>query len=548
MRGRSARRMLVALAAMSGVLAVVLQPRASGADGTRPGGIFRISLAPQSGLDHIDPALSYTAPGWALLDTTCARLMMYPDKPPPAAFRLEPEVAAGFPKVSRDLRTYTFTLRQGFRFSDGKPVRASAFARAINRTLAPDVRSPGAAHTRDIVGAADVLAGRRPAAAGVVARGNTLVVRLTRPAPDFPARTTLPFFCAVPPKLPADPEGARAFPGAGPYYVAEYRPGERVVIRRNRFYGGTRPHHVDGFDVDLRAASPTEMIQRIDRGEADWGHTIAGVFFDPALALVDKYGVNRSRFFVKPGLTLRMFAFNSSRPLFRNNPQLRQAVNFALDRKALQVTAGGLVAGTLTDQYLPPTVPGFRDAGIYPLEQADLPRARELARGNLRGGRAVLYTTDFPPAVVAAQMAKQQLAAIGLEVEVKALPIHIATAAYLERLSVRGEPWDLALVLWTPNLPDAYAYINLLLEGRFVGGTNLTGFASRGYDGLMRRAARFPQARARNRAYGDLDVRLARDAAPLAALNVIHEATLVSDRVGCVVLRPVLDLTAVCLK
>jgi peptide/nickel transport system substrate-binding protein len=540
--------MLAALAAASGMLALLVQPSASGAGGGGSGGIFRISLAPQSGLDHIDPALSYTPPGWALLDTTCARLLTHPDKPPPAAFRLEPEVAAGYPTVSHDSKTFTFTLRTGFRFSDGRPVRASAFARAINRTLAPALRSPGAVHLRDIVGAADVLAGRRPEAVGVVARGNTLVVRLTHPAPDFPARTTLPFFCAVPPSMPADPEGVRAFPGAGPYYVAEYRPGERVVIRRNRFYGGRRPHHVDGFDVDLRAASPVEMIQRIERGEADWGHTVAGVFLDPALALVDRHGLNRSRFFVKPGLTVRMLAFNSSRPLFRDNPKLRRAVNLALDRTALLASTGGAVAGTPTDQYLPPIVAGFRDADIYPLGRPDLERARELARGNLRDGRAVLYTANVPQAIVPAQLAKQQLAAIGLEVQVQPLPFHIATAAYLERLAVRGEPWDLALVLWAPNLPDAYAYVNLLLEGRFVGGTNITGFASSGYDELMRRAARLPDARARNRAYGDLDVRLARDAAPLAALNIVNEATLVSARVGCVVLRPVLDLTAVCLE
>ena len=85
----------------------------------------------------MDPALSFTAAGWALLDTVCARLMAYPDKRPPAGLRLQPEVAAAPPTVSPDLKTFTFTLRTGFRFSDGSPVRASAFARAINRTLAP---------------------------------------------------------------------------------------------------------------------------------------------------------------------------------------------------------------------------------------------------------------------------------------------------------------------------------------------------------------------------------------------------------------------------
>jgi peptide/nickel transport system substrate-binding protein len=546
---RRVRPFFLAVTTVGVLLAVVVQPRALGSTpAVRPGGIFRVSLSVQAGLDHMDPALSCTAAGWALIDTTCARLMAYPDKPPPAGFRLVPEVAAGYPRVSRDLKTFTFTVRRGFRFSDGAPVRPSAFARAINRTLAPSIESPAAMFTRDIVGAADVLAGMRRTATGVVVRGNTLVVRFTREAPDFPALTTLPFFCAVPPTLPADAEGLGPIPAAGPYHVVDYRPGERVVLRRNRFYGGERPHHVDGFDVDLQAPSPTEMIQRIERGEADWGHNLAPVFLDPALGLEQKYGINRSQFFINPGLTLRMFAFNTSRPLFRNNPRLRRAVNYALDRRALQLLAGGPLGGRLTDQYLPSLVPGFRDAAIYPLEHADLETARDLARGSLRGGKAVFYTTDFPAPRAVAQLAKQQLAEIGLQVEIRALPIHIATAAYLSQLAQRGESWDLALVLWTPNLPDPHAYINVLLDAQHIGGTNVAHFASRTFNAEMRRAARLPQARERQRAYGALDIRLARETAPLAALSILNESTLVSKRVGCIVLRPQLDLTAVCLK
>jgi len=549
MKRRRLHPLFLSLATGSLCLALFLQPGALGStSGVRAGGIFRISFAPQAGLDNMDPALSFTAPGWALIDTTCARLMTYPDKPPPAGFRVVPEVAAGFPKISRDLKTFTFSLRSGFRFSDGAPVRASAFARAINRILAPAMKSPGAMFTRDILGAADVLAGKRRVARGVVARGNRLVVRFTRPAPDFPALTTLPFFCAVPPTLPIDPEGVGDFPTAGPYHVADYRPGERLVLRRNRFYHGKRPHHVAGFEVDLQAASPSEMIRHIDRGEADWGYNLAGVFLGDALGLEQKYGINRSQFFIKPGLTLRMFALNSSRPLFRDNPRLRRAVNFALDRQALQTTVGGPRAGRLTDQYLPPLVRGFRDAHIYPLERADTQRARELARGSLRGGKAVLYTSNIPLSVASAQLTKQQLAEIGLEVEIKLVPFHTASAAYLRLLAARDEPWDMALVLWTPNLPDPDAYINLLLDTHHIGATNVAGFASAAYDRKMQQANRLLNARARSRAYGALDVQLARDAAPLVALSIVNEATFVSRRVGCIVLRPGLDLTTVCLK
>ena len=187
------------------LMAVAVSLVQAGSSSAQQSGIFRISLSPASGLDHIDPALSFTTPGWTLLDTVCARLMAYPDRPAPAGYRLQREVAAGV-RVSDGFKRYTFTLRRAFRFSDGSPVRAAAFAHAIHRLLAPAARSPGAVYARDIVGAAEVIAGRRSTAAGVVARGYKLTVRFTRPAPDFLTRTTMPFFCAVPPGLPSTPK------------------------------------------------------------------------------------------------------------------------------------------------------------------------------------------------------------------------------------------------------------------------------------------------------------------------------------------------------
>ena len=225
------RRRRLPLTLLALLAACALFAQAGSTSRGQESGFFRGSASLYGGFDHVDPALAFTQPAWALLDTVCARLMTHPDKSTPKAFELVPEVATAQPKVSSDFKTFTFTLRKGFRFSDGTPVRANAFAHAINRTLAPGVNSPGALFTRDIVGAADVLAGRAKTAKGVAARGHTLVVRLTRPTPDFAARTSLPFFCAVPPGLPPNAEGARAFDAAGPFYVSEYRPGERVEIR-----------------------------------------------------------------------------------------------------------------------------------------------------------------------------------------------------------------------------------------------------------------------------------------------------------------------------
>jgi len=534
------RHLLLALLALV-VGSAVLAQTGSSARG-QEGGIFRVGLPTNFGLDT-DPALSFSPAVWPLLEVTCARLYTYPDEKSPGSFRLQPEVASGYAR-SEDLRTYTFTLRRSFHFSNGEPVRASAFKRAINRALM--VNSLGAEYfMRDIVGADDVLAGKRKTARGVVARGNTLVVRFTRPAPDFPARTALPFFCAVPPWLPESREGLDRFPSAGPYYVQEYRPMERIKIRRNPYYGGDRKIHLEGFDLDLQGGNLVELLRRIDRGDFDWGPVPGGIFATPGLDFEAKYGRNKSRYWVRPGLTPRLFVFNSSRALFRSNPRLRQAVNFALDRRSLVASSYGPVLNTPTDRLVPHSVPGFGDANVYPFE-GDLERARKLARGQLRSGKAVLRVSTFPPLIETAQLVKKQLAQIGLEIEIEVGTL-AATADYLAELTRHEAEWDIAFVLWTPNIPDAHTYLNLLLETQLQGGETVTRVHERARAALAR-AARLPQGRARNLAYAEVDELIARDVAPAAALSVLNEATLVSDRVGCLVLRPALDLAVACLR
>ena len=531
---------------VAGALCALLLPSVSGSTGSATsGGIFRVTFMTSPGqFDHVDPALAYSRESWALLDTVCARLMRYRDRPPPEGYELEPDVAAAPPVVSRDGRTWTFRLRTGFRFSDGSPVRADAFAQAIHRTMAPGVDSPAYEYTRAIVGAEDAHAGRAARASGVTARDYALTVRFTREVREFDAWTTMPFFCAVPPTLPPSREGVRKFPGAGPYTIREYRPNERIVLGRNRYYGGRRVHHVDGFHVDLSPGSPDEKLERVASGRADWTYTLPAIALQPRHALFKRFGLDDSRFFLDPGLTLSMYVLNSSGPLFRNNPQLRRAVNLALNKERALPFGGGVV----TDQYLAPTVPGFKQRAIYP-SGGDLARARALASGNLRGGKALLYVPDIPLVRSAAQFVKQQLEQLELEIEIRPFGEHATATAYLGRLGDPDEPWDLGLVLWTPDFVDPAAYINRLLDGQHAGGTNLARFDEPPFNTLMRQASRL-RGPAREKAYAELDLRLARDAAPLLPIAVLNEVTLVSKRVPkeCMLLRPGLVLTTVCLK
>ena len=103
-------------------------------------------------------------------------------------------------------------------------------------------------------------------------------------------------------------------------------------------------------------------------------------------------------------------------------------------------------------------------------------RAKALAAGNLRGGKVVLYAPDTPLAIGCAQCVSEHLAEIGLEVEIRPIAEWTTASAYRGRLGNPDEPWDMALVLWTPDFVDPYGYINRLLDTQDAGGTNLARF------------------------------------------------------------------------
>ena len=521
------------------VVVALLLATAGGAATGKEGGTFRVV---EGGLTStIDPALVGTPPEIQILDPACGGLVAFQDKPLPAGLRVVPHLAEALPTISRNGKTYTFQIRKDARFSNGRPVTARAFTDALERILNPAMKSDNVVLVESIVGAQAMLDGTTTRLAGAVANARTLTLRLTKPVADFV--TTLTGLCAVPESLPVDPEGAKApLPSPAPYFVAQYVPGERIVLERNRFYKGARPQHVDRFDVELGVDIAT-AFGRVEDGSADYALGPPTYFVENAARLARRYGVNKAQFFVIPAPGVRMLALNASRPLFKANVKLRQAVNFAVDRRAL-TREFGAYAGTVTDQYLPSTMPGHVPARIYPLSGPDLKKARALANGNRRSRRAVLYTLAAPVELAQAEILKRNLAAIGIELEIQRFPI----ALLFQKLATPGEPFDIGRVNWGFVDPSLLGF---LFDGRTIGRPgfgNWSYFDSPTFNRKLDRASKLPLGPERSRAYGQIDVELSRDAAPAIPYGVGNAFTLVSSRVGCVVANPSLDFTAVCLK
>lgn len=505
----------------------------AGVAGLKSGGIMRVGDT--SDVDAIDPALAYGTTSWWLEYATAAKLFNYPDRPAPRGSKLVPEVASGV-RVSRDGKTYTFTIRKGFRFSNGKPVTAKNFEYAINRVLGKDMASPGAAFLLDpagtnIVGGKAVNDGKAKSARGVQVRGNKLIVELTRADGTFLAKIAMPFFQATSTALPLNRRvvsvSGNDLPSAGPYYVSYRVPNGRIELKRNPFYkrgpGRKRPHNLTGLSFDSQLNEQTGFL-RVLANDIDQGPLPAA----NVKQVADRFGVNKSRFWVEPQTCVLYLAFNLSRPLFKGNLKLRQAVNYILRRKQI-AEQSGLYGARTYSHILPPAIPGARSESPYPVNGPNVAKAKRLAKGNTRGAHAVFFhLTDQTP-TAAMEIASADLARIGITAEPRAFRgFQIFTAA-----GMRGSEHDITQAGWCQDYPDPYDFINVTLYGKSIqaeNNVNVAYFNDPRFNRKMLAASR-KVGPARYRAYGKLDIDIMKNAAPWAVIQLPNNRFLFSNRV-----------------
>jgi len=521
-------------------------PAAKASGQARVGGTFKHSLSVD--IDYVDPALAYYVPSWAIMYSTGAMLLNYPDAAAPKGSRLVPEVAKGFPRISKNGLTYTFQLKNTYRLSNGQRVTAANFIYAINRDLNKRMNSPAQPFIEDIVGAQGVIDGKSSKASGLKALGKyTLQIRMAKRAPDLLARLAMPFFQAIPTNLAIEPDGVNApVHTAGPYYIQKWDRNRQVVVVRNRFYKGPRPHNVNSIVVDV--GLPLETIKlNIDRGVTDTGDIPPSAHAE----LGRRYGVKKSspgRYFANPAPTISYLAMNHDRPLFGGggvgNLRLKKAVNFVIDRQAI-MTQRGAYAGVTNDQYMPPSMRGFRNVAVYP-RRPNLSQARSLAQGQTRGGNGVFYCSNRAPAPQQCQIVQANLRNIGLNMDIKLFP----RAVQFEKAGNKGEPFDLTLEGWHMDYFDPYDFI-FLVDGTTIRPTNNVNFSYFNSAAFNKKIARAKTLVGvpRYRAFSALDADLAKNAAPLASYGTPNDRYYVSSRTGCYHYHPVFtwDYASLCL-
>jgi YVTN family beta-propeller protein len=511
-----------ALAAQRGRLWV-----ATGSVGRRGGAMHVVVEGGPEERPSVDPAQVYDANKWMLMATAYDGLVGYKRVGGSAGNTLVPDLARSIPAPTDGGRTYTFELRRGIRFSNGKPVRARDVRHTFERLLA--IGPPGAGYfsalrKRDGVVADD-------------ARG-TVVFHLTRRDPEFAPKLALSFAWVVPASAPLKDARTRPLAGTGPYRIASFVPTRRLTLVRNPHFrawstDAQPPANADRIETTFAANDHAALSPaRIDKADVALGAPRPA----DAAALLARYA---SRIKTHPTPATMLLFMNTRAPPF-DDVRMRRAVNFALDRGRLARLAGAPLLAQPACQALPPGLPGYRPycpytrspgrAGVW--SAPDLATARRLVRESGRHGTRVTVWGFHLWADLTRDIART-LNQIGLHARPRLVSSdRLFTAAADSRSGVQ-----IALGGWGADYPTALGYLFNVYDCRaFVpasrANVNYSEFCDRKVESAMARAvgAEESDLGASARLWASVD-RLITDAAPTASIATNRRLAVVSKRV-----------------
>jgi peptide/nickel transport system substrate-binding protein len=404
MRSRSLI-LVVAVAGLAALLAASCggssKKAASSSGGGGEGGtLTTVAKAAPSGSP--DPQINYTLQEWQLLILSHDGLVGFKRAGGNEGTKIVPDLATSVPKPTNGGKTYTFTLRKGIKFSNGKELKASDVKFTFERLFRIG-QSPNAGTWYNVIVGGDACV-KTPKTCkldqGIVvddAKG-TVTFHLTKGDPEFLDKLGVPFAFILPTGT-SEKEVQLPPPGTGPYKFVEYNPNRQIkLVRNTNFKEWSKDAQPNGNpDVIVQKFGITDeaAVTQVENGQADWMFDIP-----PSDRLNEISGAKYAdQVHVNPLTAIEYFAFNVRIPPF-NNLKARQAVNFAADRNALVKIYGGPKLGVPTCQILPPNFPGYKPYCPYtknPGEKwtaPDMAKARQLVAASGTKGAAVKVTVD----------------------------------------------------------------------------------------------------------------------------------------------------------
>jgi oligopeptide transport system substrate-binding protein len=318
----------------------------------------------------LDPAVSGEMISHEYIQQIFGGLVRLGDNLEPA-----PDIAERW-EVSADGRTYTFYLRQDAKFHDGREVTAHDFKYSWERACDPATESLTAAtYLGDIVGVADVIAGRVKEISGIATiDDHTFQVTIDAPKSYFLSKMTYPVaFVVDRNEAESGGEWWREPNGTGPFQLGEWQETNLLVLEDNPRYHGERAG-VGSVVFQLWGGVPMNLYEV---GDID----VSDVNINYIDKVTDTTGPFHDELEIVPELSFTYIGFNHTKPPF-DDVNVRRAFSHALDKdKLVSLVFRDMMRRA--DGILPPGIPGFNQdlAGL----EFDVAKARELIASSSYG-------------------------------------------------------------------------------------------------------------------------------------------------------------------
>lgn len=420
----------------------------------------------------LDPAIGYDWQNWSMIKSLYDGLLDYV----PGTTTLRPGLAES-QEISEDGTVFTFKLRAGVKFHNGREMTAEDVKYSLDRVTNPATVSPGAGFFASIKGYDAMTDGSATSLEGVtVIDPLTVQITLSRPDATFLHVMALNFASVVP-KEAVEAAGAdfgKMPVGTGAFKLAEWTLGQRLVFERNADYWREGLPYLDSVVFEV-GQEPVVALLRLQNGEVD----VPGDGIPPAkFAEVMADPAQAARVVVGGQLHTGYITLNTTLPPF-DKLEVRKAVNMAINKdRIVQIINGRAVPAT---QPLPPSMPGYTEgyAGYaYDVEGA---KALLAEAGLADGFETELYVMNTDPNPRIAQAIQQDLAAIGVKATIQSL----AQANVIEAGGAGTAPmvWSGGMA-WIADFPDPSNFYGPVLgcSGAAAGGWNWSKFCDAGLD------------------------------------------------------------------
>ncbi len=383
----------------------------------------------------LDPAIGYDWQNWSMIKSLFDGLMDYV----PGTTELRPGLAESY-TISEDGKTFTFKLRPGVKFHNGREMTADDVKYSLDRVTNPATQSPGAGFFGSIEGYDAVADGSATSLAGVkVVDPLTVEITLSRPDATFLHVMALNFASVVP-KEAVDAAGGdfgKHPVGTGAYKLGEWTIGQRLVFEKNPDYWREGLPYLDSVTFEV-GQEPIVALLRLQNGEVD----IPGDGIPPAKFTEVMADPAQAERVVEGGqLQTGYITMNVKMPPF-DKLEVRQAVNMAINKdRIVQIINGRAVPAT---QPLPPSMPGYtKDYAGYPYDP-EKAKAMLADAGFPDGFETELYVMNTDPNPRIAQAIQQDLAGIGIKASIQSL-------AQANVIAAGGEE-DQAPMIWSGGM------------------------------------------------------------------------------------------------